>query len=1563
VQMRKLPWCTLIVLLGLALNGPVTSNVAATNPVSPDVGQERESALASSPVVFIENAGQFDEGARFQMRGGDHTIWLAEDGIWVTVVEPRPLARQPDGPFSSPRYAPGRDDRLEERDEARAVAVRLSFDGANPHPTLEPFGRLETSVNYFIGNEPAQWQTNVPVWSGVRYRNLYPGLDLVIGTEVAPAQGGQPQASVLPWRLEVREEADLSAMRLRIEGADAVEPLPSPEFGREAGGEDLHLTTAVGEFTLPLLTVERLPLEPVNVDRVTVQTYDVTAPFTSAPLIRGTSVPLFASASAQSDLLYSTFLGGIRGDYGSGIAVDGSGSAYVTGDTESSDFPTTPGAFDTSFNSTRDAFVAKLSPDGSTLVYATFLGGSGWDYVNGITVNGGTNAYVTGRTNSSDFPTTPEAFDKTFNGRWDAFVAKLSHDGSALVYATFLGGSEGDRGNGIAVDGSGHAYVTGSTASSDFPVTPGALDTSFNSTRDAFVAKLSPDGSTLVYATFLGGSSQDGDTRIAIDGSTHAYVTGATRSPDFPTTLEAYDTTYNGVADAFIAKLSPDGSTLIYATFLGGSRGDRGSGIAVDGSGSAYVTGSTSSSDFPTTPGAFDTTHNGALWNADVFVAKLSPDGGALAYATFLGGNDRDEGRGIAVDGSGNALVMGFTHSSDFPTTPGAFDAIHNRQSDAFLAKLNADGSALAYATFLGGRWYDYGRSIAVDGSGSAYVTGSTMSSDFPVTLGAYDTTYNRNTDAFVAKLAMEANETPVTGTIVPIYPADHTTPSIVMQGGNAYRHFCLLDGSGNPIPGATVGFSVGLPAIADAQGHFTATIPASSLGNPGSYAVSVQSVTLGGQNHPTNNQPTFAVEVTERRYAHSWSYGAIRQASAGINTGLIAYLNAETNSGLGLTLEESDPDRTDDDVVIMDQHYSIESGTEVGAGIRRSIGAGLVRANLDASMTTETSLRHFGNLEAQFNDPYADSDRSAQGVFLTLSALDSVTNRPVQPLIVAMLRVAGTRLPYLDYISAQRVGTAARVTPIQVNAGADLSLTAQRSGSQIKGEIIGFRLLDVGASHLVAMVLTDYGEEYSVGFENELSIDLTMLSPDLPWIKNQLIGFLGNDARRLHKEFFFDSATGQLRRTEVTLSSEGNPSVFTDVTKKQVSVRMILEGPHMTPSLIEHVGQARAVSDLSALLNAVPEIPYSVEVEDGSSVTLVPKLTIEDPATGVGIGIGLGLEVEGLRNLIRERGVYLNGIPYVTESYSPDDYVARPGQSWRALAANALGGLWLLVRDAFSWVGHQVTSGMGWVIGTVSRTVDGFVQGGAQVIAAPGTQLYAQSPSSQNVAIGQTDPITVTSIGWVPGSLAGADALGLRSALTAVSGEGFAVGGIYEFQPHTLTFSPAATLVITYTDEAVTGVDETLIELFRWKGEGNYWQPIPAISDPAHNVFTATITQLGTFALGYDATPPLITILEPAHGTAVSNAQPLIGALVVDTGVGIDPATVEMRLDEQAVAAQYIAGTGELAYLPTAPLAEGEHTVQVTAQDVLGNSASVSATFTVRAEHRVYLPLVLRNR
>ena len=458
-----------------------------------------------------------------------------------------------------------------------------------------------------------------------------------------------------------------------------------------------------------------------------------------------------STAAPRDD--FSTFLGGSGPtlDDALGIAVDPEGHVYVTGRAGSTDFPTTAGAFDTTHNGVFDAFVAKLSRDGSELVYCTFLGGALVDEATGIAVDPRGQAYVVGSTDSSDFPTTSGAFDTTRDGDNDAFVVKLSRDGSELGYSTLLGGSKSDFAAGVAVDPRGQAYLTGRTGSADFPTTPGAFDPTLDGAEDSFVARFSGDGSALGYSTLLGGSASDFGRGIAVDASGEAYLTGESESADFPTTAGAFDRTYGGSFDAFVGKLRSDGSGLAYSTYLGGPAADLGEAIAVHPSGEAYVTGRTGSGAFPVTAGAFDTTYGGGF--SDAFVTNLGRTGSALAFSTLLGGAFDDEGLGIAIDPQRQAYLTGFTQSGDFPTTPGAFDTTLDF-IDAFVSRVAGDGSALGYSSFLGGSAFDSGNAVAAGASRSAYVGGGTRSADFPTTPGTFDSTFGGGFfDGFATKL------------------------------------------------------------------------------------------------------------------------------------------------------------------------------------------------------------------------------------------------------------------------------------------------------------------------------------------------------------------------------------------------------------------------------------------------------------------------------------------------------------------------------------------------------------------------------------------------------------------------------------------------------------------------------------------------------------------------------------------------------------------------------------------------------------------------------------------
>ncbi len=613
---------------------------------------------------------------------------------------------------------------LQQPQQVVQSVLRLHLAGANPHPQIVGLDRLPGVSNYFIGRDPRRWRTNVPAYARVAYRNIYPGVDLVY-------YGNQGH---LEYDLVVAPGATIGNIRLAVAGARHVQMDRAGNVVLRFAAGDLHQIKPAIYQQVDGTKQEVRGRYVVFADHTIgfqIDSYDRHKPLVIDPT-----------------LVYSTYLGGSAdngsgayisiADNSTGIAVDGSGAAYVTGDTISSDFPTTPGAFSTTLPLTitmdRVAFVTKLAPSGGALVYSTYLGG-GNARSGGIAVDGFGAAYVTGYTYSSDFPTTPGAFSTTLpmtNHRVPvAFVTKLAPSGAALVYSTYLGGSVFNVGTGIAVDGSGAAYVTGRTSSSDFPTTPGAFSTTYhyqNHDEEAFVTKLAPSGATLVYSTYLGGSGYSSNTYygyaangfdygigIAVDGSGAAYVTGSTSSGDFPTTPGAFSTTYHyqsQYGEAFVTKLAPSGSALVYSTYLGGSGyQDYGAGIAVDRAGAAYVTGGTFSSDFPTTLGAFSTTYHyqapqpGQPGQSEVFVTKLVPSGTTLVYSTYLGGNGGSNGgeggTGVAVDGSGAAYVTGETSSTDFPTTPGAFSTTRGGGSsvdvaNVFIAKLYIPSDAPA---------------------------------------------------------------------------------------------------------------------------------------------------------------------------------------------------------------------------------------------------------------------------------------------------------------------------------------------------------------------------------------------------------------------------------------------------------------------------------------------------------------------------------------------------------------------------------------------------------------------------------------------------------------------------------------------------------------------------------------------------------------------------------------------------------------------------------------------------------------------------------------------------
>jgi hypothetical protein len=713
--------------------------------------------LEGSSLVFIPNCGQAHPKVSYYTENRGRKIFFTPEEVVIAEA-----------------------DLDEEEQGARGFALYLRFAGASPTP---PEGRIPgiAKVNYFFGSDSDRWRTGLPTCEEIVYRNLWPEIDLVF----------RGQGRELKYEFIAYPGADINNISLDFSGVDDLvldkngDILISTPFGILTDKKPVSFQLIDGnkvplasnfvvtksesgenrcgfrvsdnyspDYTLvidPSLGFPPFPKREgidsglgIAIDNagnayVTGFTDSPDFPVTSGAFQaeRKGSMNAFVSvintgATGAAALVYSTYLGGCVLDVGFGIAVDNNGLIYVTGATESSDFPVTSGAFQGKLNGFKNAFVSVLNPNATgtaVLVYSTYLGGCVLDVGFGIAVDNSGNAYLTGFTESPDFPVTAGAFQGRLNGIKNAFLSVLNTGATggtpALAYSTYLGGSSFDEGYGIAVDASGAAYITGFTYSKDFPVTSGAFQAALNSKHggaNAFVSKFRvPSGRSatgtpaLAYSTYLGGSLFDQGYGIAVDASNNAYVTGFTRSIDFPVTSGAFQTALNSIlggTNAFVTKLNTGANgarSLVYSTYLGGTTCDEGHGIAVDTAGNAYVTGFTYSKDFPVTASAFQSTlksiHSGGS-NAFVSQINTSRSGNSsLAYSTYLGGSGSDVGNGIAVDRFGDAYVTGRTESHDFPVTSGAYQPKLSGHINAFVSEINtsaAGTASLVYSTYLG---------------------------------------------------------------------------------------------------------------------------------------------------------------------------------------------------------------------------------------------------------------------------------------------------------------------------------------------------------------------------------------------------------------------------------------------------------------------------------------------------------------------------------------------------------------------------------------------------------------------------------------------------------------------------------------------------------------------------------------------------------------------------------------------------------------------------------------------------------------------------------------------
>jgi hypothetical protein len=625
------------------------------------------------PISFEPNRGQAGPAVRFLARGAGYRVDLTATEAVLTMGK-------------------------------SATPVRFTFIGANDRAEVTGVDPLAGRINYLLGASPASWQTNIPTFRKVMYRALYPGIDLVYHTD----------RHALEYDFIVAPGADPDVIVLRVDGAERVELMPEG---------DLVLQTVEGTIRQgrPVIYQEvgdvRRPIDGHYVLRDHQHVAFAVGPYDpSRPLV------------IDPSLAFSSYLGGSRTDVGGKVAVDQAGNLYLAGSTNSSDFPIA-NATPLPGGGGEDVFVAKISADGGTLLYATFFGGSNDDVGIDLALDTAGRLFVGGVTTSVDFPI-HNALQPILGGAGDGFLVKLDIAGDQFAYATYLGGTQFDGIRSVAVDRFGQPYVTGETMSLDFP-TRFPFQPALRGTFDAFVTRFNASGTALSYSTYLGGTDGGfGDFAggIAVDGGGNAYVTGTTGSPDFPITHGAFQRRRSGPRDAFITKLRADGGSLAYSTYLGGESEDNGTDIALDDN-RATIVGFTLSTGFPTTD-AFQPRSGGFI---DVFVAQLDDDGEDLKFSTYLGGTAIDVPGAVAIDLRGAIYVTGTTASQDFPVVRPIQPVKNGVATDAFVAVIAGRRPRLVFSTFLGGGDADEGGGIAVDAAENAYVTGTTRSVDFPI--------------------------------------------------------------------------------------------------------------------------------------------------------------------------------------------------------------------------------------------------------------------------------------------------------------------------------------------------------------------------------------------------------------------------------------------------------------------------------------------------------------------------------------------------------------------------------------------------------------------------------------------------------------------------------------------------------------------------------------------------------------------------------------------------------------------------------------------------------------
>jgi hypothetical protein len=688
------------------------------------------------PLAFTLNQGQTDSQVKFTTVGNGCSMFFAPNG--TTFLLSRETS-QSAAKRAAKKTAGTHDEMTPAQNtgpEYESFAVKTVFVGANQNPAVVGEDRLAWNNNYFVGNNPSKWRTDVPNYGKIRLKEVYSGIDLVY-------YGNKNR---IKYDLVVKPGEDPSKIVLRYDlGANGGNALSIN------GNGELVVKTPLGDI------IERKPYCYQKIDRKEVEVSIAYRIIDVSLNTFGFGIGAFNAGFdlyIDPELVYSTYIGGRTQEFGDkmGLAVDSSGNTYFAGITDSIDFPVTSGSIDGNLIGSWNGFVSKLNPSGTALIYSTVIGGGGDDCLSAIAIDSERKAYVTGWSTSTDYPAT---HGETLKGREDITLVKLNASGNALEYATMFGGSQREDSWGIALDSSGHAFVTGRTWSNDFPVTNGAFDQSENGNVDGFVVKLTSSGDSFIYSTYLGGSLNEALYDIRVDNDGNAYVVGDSSSNDYPTTTGAFDRTQNGNNDVIISKLNPAGSELVYSTYVGGSGNDSACFMTLDSEGKVYYSGHTNSTNYPTTSNAYDMSYNG---NYDAIVGILDAAGSNLFYSTFVGGSGNDHGAGIAFNTHGIVNMAGLTYSLNFPTTSDALEGSNNGSGDGFVIQLNPESpGGLVFSTYIGGSGYDQCLVMAVDSNGFMYISGVTTSSDFPTTPFAFDRSYSNmyeaTYDGFILKI------------------------------------------------------------------------------------------------------------------------------------------------------------------------------------------------------------------------------------------------------------------------------------------------------------------------------------------------------------------------------------------------------------------------------------------------------------------------------------------------------------------------------------------------------------------------------------------------------------------------------------------------------------------------------------------------------------------------------------------------------------------------------------------------------------------------------------------